>query len=114
MSLFKINCLYLKASYYAVFYAGLVLLGFLMTLVGIYLGVGWLEPAGFFTVIVPAFPFMPLLGNFDMVIHTGLGAIPSDAGLLVAHTIWFAFFYFSYLVVLLLKRKCATSCALKK
>tara|TARA_R110000868_G_scaffold189695_1_gene432843 strand:+ start:30283 stop:30630 length:348 start_codon:yes stop_codon:yes gene_type:complete len=101
------KCLYSQAFYYAVVYLVLVLLAFGLGFLNNYFGWDFeiLNIIGFVSLVFPTVPFQELLLSQNLVLTAGDMTIPSDGGLLLAHGIWFAFFYFTYLSFLLLKKK---------
>ncbi|MFT7432665.1 MAG: hypothetical protein ACI9TY_000283 [Alphaproteobacteria bacterium] len=105
------KCIFSQAFYYAVIYLLLVLIAF---------GIGFinnifawdfevLNVIGFGALVFPTVPFQGLLLNNDLMINAGGMIIPSDGGLLLAHGIWFTFFYVTYLSFLLFKKKCCSN-----
>lgn len=97
----------MKAGYYAVVYLVLVLLGFVISFLNnsLSLGVEAFNVIGFGALIVPTVPFQSILFENNMMITNGEWVMPTDAGILLSHLIWFVFFYVAYLTYLKVNKK---------
>lgn len=101
------KCIYSKAFYYSFVYMVIILASFVVGFVNN--AMSWnfetLNVVGFGALVIPTIPFQGLLFKYNLMLNAGWLSIPSDMGLLLAHSIWVLFFYVSYLSYLLLKRK---------
>ena len=111
----KSNCIYIQSFYYAAVYAILVCVGFLLSYFNNVSGFDWdiLNVIGFGTLIVPTLPFQALLFDLDLMVSNGEWIMPSDEGIILSHTLWFAFFYAVYFAFLKWG-KCLCACPFKK
>lgn len=77
-------------------------MGFLVSYFNNVLGLNWeiLNVVGFGALIVPTVPFQALLFEYHMMITNGEWIMPTDAGIMLSHALWFVFFYAVYFVYL--------------